>query len=235
MTSGKTLQSRTNKHGEQRSAQQKLPEAFEQEPPLASLPQLDPLLLTPRTVLQLQRTVGNQQVQRLLAPNAISSITKPSIQRVWNGKCLNGGPDNFDPDAALAKADFSNCTYVNLAKAVVQGWNYTVYAYTYVTVQDSTGRNWRVCMVAHVHLSATTDGRSKRWEKALDDANWGPGNCFIPGWDGWEVPTPGAVKNTLVAAWKNAVSEKIKPINPGSHAGDLLGAFPGNNRYPQLL
>lgn len=87
----------------------------------------------------------------------------------WNPeKCKEGGPDPFDPSAALSAADFSKSVYVNTSAKEGK----TRQAYTYVNYGE-----YRICVVGHIHL----DG-----EKVI------PGNSFIPGWDDWQQQTPKA-------------------------------------------
>ena len=92
----------------------------------------------------------------------------------WNmAKCLWGVPDGFtntDATNAVNAANFAAAVYVNVsAKAGA-----TKQAYTYVTAGT-----YRICVVGHVHK-----GGGMAWTVA--------GNCFIPGWDDWEMSTPAA-------------------------------------------
>ncbi|MFC8734299.1 hypothetical protein ACFT5B_17745 [Luteimicrobium sp. NPDC057192] len=118
----------------------------------------------------------------------------------WNAKCPNGGPAGFtdnDAIAAVNAADFTQSVYVNTS-ARSQA---TRQAYTYVTVVDNAGTAWTICVVGHIHINPNTHTYT------------GPGYCYIPGWDDWEMQTP-----ALQAA-------AIIPLADG-------GAFPGANRYP---
>jgi len=119
--------------------------------------------------------------------------------------------------AALAAADFNHCVYVKAARAVGQAWRYTLYAYTYIEVDD-----YNVCVVAHAHIA----------NNPAVNGDWRPGNVFIPGYDNWSVATPGAVVTTLRNQYQAALvgAVGVDPLLPGGV--DLFGAFPGNDRYP---
>jgi hypothetical protein len=113
----------------------------------------------------------------------------------WNmTKCQWGVPANFtNADAANAvnNANFAASVYVNVSAQARQ----TKQAFTYYEFNG-----YRLCVVAHVHKNTLG-----QWTQ--------PGNCYIPGWDGWEMQTPPAVV---------AVVGALAPV----------GTFPGDARYP---
>ena len=101
----------------------------------------------------------------------------------WNNRCPSGGPDPFNPDSAVAAADFSASTFVQTTQ-VGATENLTRYAYTFVTVTDDQGNDWRVCVVGHIHYVA-------------DSQQWVSGHTFIPGWDQWAVQTSAAHRDLI--------------------------------------
>ena len=85
----------------------------------------------------------------------------------WNkSKCPAGGPDPFDPMTALNAAKFSSSYFVQDHDS---GKTRSAYTFLYSPV-------WRIVVVGHIHWDSTG--------KAV------AGNCYIPGWEGWEVKTP---------------------------------------------
>ncbi|MER6703740.1 hypothetical protein [Streptomyces fumanus] len=84
--------------------------------------------------------------------------------------CKWGVPADFTDDDALAAvkaADFTKSVFVNTSAKERK----TRQAYTYVTV-----KGYRLCVVGHLHQQP-------------DGSNPGSGNCFIPGWENWDVKT----------------------------------------------
>jgi hypothetical protein len=103
------------------------------------------------------------------------------------------GFTNADALNLITNANWAAAIFVNIS-AFNQG---TKQAYIQVPWNDANGVAWTITLVAHTH----------------PPANWTtPGNCFIPGWQGWSAPTPVLVANA------------IGPLAQG-------GAFPAN-RYP---
>jgi hypothetical protein len=149
----------------------------------------------------------------------IPSTRMGSVSRVIQLAWAAGreGPDNFNPVAALAAADFTQCTYVQAARAFGKAWRYTVYGYAFVEVDG-----YSVCVVAHAHIARNPNV----------DADWRPGNVFIPGWENWSTATPAAVVTTLRNQYKAALVLAVgaNANLPGGHV--LAGQFPGNDRYP---
>jgi hypothetical protein len=87
MTSSESAHTPTQKDITQRTTQQVEGQSLDQEIPLPTLTQqakVVPRLLTPQGILQLQRTIGNQAVQRLIANQSFTSeiSTTPIIQRL---------------------------------------------------------------------------------------------------------------------------------------------------------
>ncbi|MGB8842016.1 MAG: hypothetical protein WCC64_13220 [Aliidongia sp.] len=116
----------------------------------------------------------------------------------WDmNKCLWGVPSGFtnvDAQTAVENAKYELSVYVNIS---AQDQN-TKQAYTYYVFGG-----FRLCVVAHVHKD--TNG-----EFTI------AGNCFIPGWQDWELETPENVIQTVGAL----------PIK---------GSFPGDARYPHAV
>jgi len=110
-------------------------------------------------------------------------------------KCPHKGPVSFtnvDAQAAVTAADFTQSVYVNISAAT----GGTKQAYTYCDIGD-----WIICVVGHAHKD-----RLGFWTR--------PGNCFIPGWAGWQMNTP-ALKIAQIAG---------APVH---------GVFPDGLRYPR--
>jgi hypothetical protein len=109
-------------------------------------------------------------------------------------KCVWGVPNGFtnvDATNAVNNANFALSVYVNVSAKKGR----TKQAYAYVTVN-----NFRICVVGHVH-----QGGGGAWTDA--------GNCYIPGWDSWDMTTP-ALQIPAIGA-----------VATG-------GIFPMDNRYP---
>jgi hypothetical protein len=109
-------------------------------------------------------------------------------------KCKWGVPAGFTDDDALAAvkaADFGKSVFVNTSAK--QGK--TRQAYTYVTVNG-----YRICVVGHLHQEP-------------DGSNLDSGNCFIPGWENWQV---------------KATSDVVSAIASLPDGGTWLG----DDRYP---
>ena len=112
-------------------------------------------------------------------------------------KCQWGVPANFtaaDATHAVNNANFATPVYVNVSAQEEQ----TKKAFTYYEFNG-----YRLCIVADVHKN-----QQGQWTQ--------PGNCYIPGWESWEMQTPPAVVTTVGALAST-------------------GTFPGNDRYPHPL
>lgn len=110
-------------------------------------------------------------------------------------KCTNGAPagfTNLDAANCVNAANFANSVYVNTSATT----RATRQAFTYVTFGA-----WTLCVVGHIHIDPATG------------AFTGAGNCYIPGWEDWDMTTP-AVQCAAIVATPDG------------------GAFPGANRYP---
>lgn len=111
----------------------------------------------------------------------------------WNKeKCKWGEPKDFSDEEAkkaVTNADYSQAVYVNTSSKEGK----TRQAYTYYRFGG-----YRICVVGHIHV-----GNGKAM----------PGNCFIPGWEDWNMKTP------------SGVVKAIDALKDG-------GAFPGGDRYP---
>ena len=109
-------------------------------------------------------------------------------------KCQWGYPAEFTNDdarAAVQNADFANAVFVNTSNTGT-----TKKAFTYYETQG-----YRICVVGDVH-------------RANEQSPWTiAGNSYIPGWDGWHMPTP---------------PDQVAVIGPLADQG----AFPGNNPDP---
>lgn len=89
----------------------------------------------------------------------------------------NLGPDPFDPDAAVALADFGQAEYVTTYNAPPsQTANQTRKAYKFVTYVSANG-TWRICVVADIHIIAGV---------------FTAGHTWIPGWENWQAQTTAA-------------------------------------------
>lgn len=113
----------------------------------------------------------------------------------WSNQCPHGGPANFNPTAAVNGTNFNNAVFVQVSAQT----QVTKKAFAYYNVGG-----FRICVVADVHRQNT----NSPWNIA--------GNCWIPGWDNWQMTTP------------NNVVQVVGGLQPG-------GAYPGNNRFPQPL
>lgn len=145
------------------------------------------------------------------------------MPKVWKKKI--NGPQNFNEQATLTGADFTNPTYVQAAyhpRSVAEPWDYTVYAYTFIPGVDG----YTICGVGHAHISANNAGQVN------NSANWGPGNSFIPGLENWSLPTPGPIVTVLYNQYHAQLAQAVgnNALLPGGVT--LSGAFPGDNRYP---
>ena len=144
---------------------------------------------------------------------------------LWERKANQGqgfvpipGPQQFDPSQVFTQlANFSQCVYVQLANAIDQDWDYSIYAYTFVPNVDG----YRICAVAHLHIT----GNYTR------DNNWRPGHCFIPGLQMWDMQTPQSIVGTLRTQYKTQVIQAISGNKVGNRGHTLAGNFP-NDRYP---
>jgi hypothetical protein len=109
-------------------------------------------------------------------------------------KCTRGVPNPFtnaDATNIVTNANFAAATYVNISAHSAT----TKQAYTFVRFGG-----YDICLVGHVHMDAA--------------GNWTiAGNCFIPGWQNWQMNLP------------NAHIAVIAGLATG-------GVFPGNDRYP---
>ncbi|KAF0250288.1 MAG: hypothetical protein FD167_310 [bacterium] len=117
----------------------------------------------------------------------------------WNSKCPEGGPAGFTNSTAavvVGNGDFSQSVYVTEPTDV------TKWAYTYVDYTDTNMQKWRLCVVGHAHMK---DGKYET-----------PGNSFIPGWEGWDTPTPVPDAKQIAGL-------------------PCAGSFPDNARYPAKL
>lgn len=104
------------------------------------------------------------------------------------------GPAGFtDADAQrlVEGANFAASVFAGLSEKEKE----TRQAYTYVEFDG-----WRLCVVGHIHVT---------WRGKLHK----PGNSFIPGWQGWSLPTP---------------LDQCKVID----ALENGGTFPQDARYP---
>jgi hypothetical protein len=118
----------------------------------------------------------------------------------WNvTKCtavvggVAAGPIPFNAAATVTAANFANSVYVATAFNPTQNYH-TRYAYTMVAVGA-----WTICVVGHIHI--------------LPDGTIVPGNCFIPGWDTWGMPTPPAAVTAIAAL----VNGGTFPVNRYPH------------------
>ncbi|MDE9364052.1 hypothetical protein PZ938_00390 [Luteipulveratus sp. YIM 133132] len=110
----------------------------------------------------------------------------------WRANLPNPGPMPFTNNDAInlvTNADFTQAVFVQ-----THNNGQTRSAYTYVQFGGMT-----LCVVGHVHL--TPGGGVVA------------GNCYIPGWENWQMITPAAQVNVIAAQADR-------------------GAFPDNNRYP---
>lgn len=124
------------------------------------------------------------------------------VQMAWDQQKAPHGPANFtnaDATNAVQNADFAQSVYVNISGG---GYGNTKQAYTMFQLGEALG-NVTICVVGHTHKRLV--GGAPVYDIA--------GNCFIPGWQNWQMATPQNQANVI----------------SGLAVG---GAFPGANRYP---
>jgi hypothetical protein len=140
------------------------------------------------------------------------------------------GPQNFDPAKTITNADCSQATYVqaarNLNPKTQKEWDYTVYAFTFVANVEG----FTLCVAHHAHIKG----------KITDQASWGPGNSYIPGFfgplsqggTGYALKTPAAAVTHLYNTYHAALDQAVQQDKDLKGGVIFKGTFPGDQRYP---
>ena len=125
----------------------------------------------------------------------------------WSANCPHGGPDPFDPAAAIAAVDFAHSVCILTANAAHQAWQRTRYALVFVHVTVGQGARWTVSVMVHIH-----------WYDLPAPGRWVAGNTYIPGWANCQAPTSAAHLAAVAAlADQGAWPDGDRFPRPGVH------------------
>lgn len=93
------------------------------------------------------------------------------------------GPDDFDPDAAVAAADWSNPRYVSVNRGRVQPDDKAWTSYRITAWAPARIGGWEVTVAAHAYFEANpSTGKVRRTPH---------GHLYVNDWDGWSTEEDG--------------------------------------------
>lgn len=188
-------------------------------------------VVSPASVIALQRTSGNQAVGQLIGSRSAPAL----LQRDWDPtKCPNGVPAGVTAGQVIAQLNAGNYTFHGIEGrshpySSSQRWVYTFYMGFTVPVTDTNMRAWTISIAAHAHVVGKWN-HAHTLRTSYPPYEIVPGSMYIPGFKDWQGNTSGAILTAHVPAYA-----------PGTHGAPSTSGVEWNvgtlatfyaNRYP---
>jgi hypothetical protein len=185
----------------------------------------DAIQHSPFLATQRQRLLGmfGGAAQLKAGPQRVTGLV---VQRQWK-KNVNG-PPGFDPDVAVANADWSNPRHVSVNLGAVQPTDPDWTSYRITAWAPSIVNGWEVTVAAHVYFEANAKTRKNRRTQF--------GHLYVNDWEGFSTEAD-AIRQTVYAGVRPALFAKMPDIINITHGGsvDVVGAYDRPSYRPRKL
>jgi hypothetical protein len=148
------------------------------------------------------------------------------IQCAW--KTSVAGPDPFDPDDAVAKADWSNPKYVSVNISAEQGTNPNVKSYRMTAWAPAIVGDWEVTVAAHSYFEAHRTRKQVRRTKF--------GHLYINDWEGFSTEDD-TIRATVYGGLLTKLVAKMGDVTTlkGGSSVDITGAYDRASFRPRKI